>query len=308
MAEDKLHAPAWDHTVEAQFGGKTYRRGAGMTDVSIFRADDHTVLIGTDPLLRKALNNHSSPQDGAMSKLLRRVKSPPNVMAIVLMEPLRPLMAMPMAMVKWPPQLADVPKVPDLVTSVGLKVNLTSGPSVLLAIRANDEASAQELEKTIDKLLAAAREQMAAQTARGFRSSDPVDQASGQVRAAGDRADVAVGPPGAEGKQPHPDRRLGQEPPGHVGCRAGAGGGGVLAHGGEAAGDPRADAGAPSGRITGGARARATVAPASSPQKVVGARRVSPPALVDQTPFPMKRGRSCFGNNAGQCFGCWSWQ
>ncbi|MGO8688376.1 MAG: hypothetical protein ACLQLG_01965 [Thermoguttaceae bacterium] len=178
VAEDKLHAPAWDHTVEAQFGGKTYRRGAGMTDVSIFRADDHTVLIGTDPLLRKALNNHSSPQDGAMSKLLRRVKSPPNVMAIVLMEPLRPLMAMPMAMVKWPPQLADVPKVPDLVTSVGLKVNLTSGPSVLLAIRANDEASAQELEKTIDKLLAAAREQMAAQTARGFRSSDPVDQAS----------------------------------------------------------------------------------------------------------------------------------
>ena len=149
-------------------------------------------------------------------------------MAIVLMEPLRPLMAMPMAMVKWPPQLADVPKVPDLVTSVGLKVNLTSGPSVLLAIRANDEASAQELEKTIDKLLAAAREQMAAQTARGFRSSDPVDQATAQVRAAGDRADVAVGPPGAEGKQPHPDRRLGQEPPGHVGCRAGAGGGGVL--------------------------------------------------------------------------------
>ena len=177
VAEDKLHAPAWDHTVEAQFGGKTYRRGAGMTDVSIFRADDHTVLIGTDPLLRKSLNNHSSLQGGAMSTLLGRVKSPPNVMAIVLMEPLRPLLAMPMAMVKWPPQLADVPKVPDLVTSVGLKVNVTSGPSVLLAIRANDEASAQELEKTIDKLLATAREQMMAQNARGLQSNDPVEQA-----------------------------------------------------------------------------------------------------------------------------------
>ena len=113
-----------------------------------------------------------------MSTLLGRVKSPPDAMGIVLVEPLRPLLAMPMAMVKWPPQLADVPKVPDLVTSVGLKVNVTSGPSVLLAIRANDEASAQELEKTIDKLLATAREQMAAKTAPGLQSPDPVEQAS----------------------------------------------------------------------------------------------------------------------------------
>ena len=157
-----------------------------------------------------------------------RVKSPPDVMAIVLMEPLRPLMAMPLAMVPSPPQLADVPKIPDLVTSVGLKVNLTGGPSVLLAVRANDEAAAEELQQIIDKLLATARQQVAAQTARGFRSSDPVEQASGQVRAADERADVAVGPPGAEGKQPHPDRRLGQEPPGHVGCRADAAGGGVF--------------------------------------------------------------------------------
>ena len=35
LAEDKLHAPAWDHTEEAQLDGKTYFRGTGPMDVSI---------------------------------------------------------------------------------------------------------------------------------------------------------------------------------------------------------------------------------------------------------------------------------
>ena len=177
LAEDKLHAPAWDHTEEAQLDGKTYFRGAGPMDVSIFRADDRTVLLGTDPLLRQVLSNHKNPKEGAMSKLLGRVTAPPDAMAIVMIEPLRPLIAMPLASVKWPPQLADLSKVPDLVTSVGAKVNVTGGPRVTLAIRANDEAAAGQLSEIIDKLLATAHERVAEQTAQGLKSSDPVEQA-----------------------------------------------------------------------------------------------------------------------------------
>ena len=84
---------------------------------------------------------------------------------------------MPLASVKWPPQLADLSKVPDLVTSVGAKVNVTGGPRVTLAIRANDEAAAGQLSEIIDKLLAAAHERIAEQTAQGLKSSDPVEQA-----------------------------------------------------------------------------------------------------------------------------------
>ena len=146
--------------------------------MSIFRADDRTVLVGSDPLLRKVVANHAQPKEGPMSKLLGSVTKPPDLMAIVLVEPLRPLLAMPLAMAQLPPQFADLPKVPDLVTSIGAKVNVTGGPSVTLAVRANDEAAAKELEQIIDKLLATARQQVAEQTARGLKSSDPVEQAS----------------------------------------------------------------------------------------------------------------------------------
>jgi prepilin-type processing-associated H-X9-DG protein len=158
--------------------GKTYRRGMTPMDASIFRADDRTLLVGTDALLHKVLSNHAAPKEGKMSKLLGSIKDQPDATAIVLMEPLRPLAATSLAMAPLPPPLADVPKLPELITSIGLKVNLTAGLSASLAVRANDEAAAEKIEQIVDKLLATARQQAAAATAEGLKSSDPVEQAN----------------------------------------------------------------------------------------------------------------------------------
>ena len=119
LAEGKILGELWDRTVEDQLDGKAYRRDKGPMDASIFRADDRTLLVGTDAMLRKVLGNHAAPKEGKMSKILGGMKDQPDLMAIVLVEPLRPLIAGLLAMAPLPPQLEDVKKIPDLVTSVG---------------------------------------------------------------------------------------------------------------------------------------------------------------------------------------------
>jgi len=101
-------------------------------------------------------------------------------MAILLVGPIRPLIAGPLSMAPVPPPLADVKKIPDLLTSVGAKVNLTGNMAMSLTLKANDEAAAEQLEQIIDKLMDVARQQVLQESARQLASSDPVEQAMGR--------------------------------------------------------------------------------------------------------------------------------
>ncbi len=178
LPEGEILGPLWERTKEDQLDGKSYRRGKTPMDPSIFRADDRTLLVGTDAILRKALSNHAAPKEGKMSTLLGGMKEKPDLLAIVLVEPIRPLIAMPLAMVPMPPGLEDLRKLPDLITSIGVKVNVTDGVTASLAVRANDEAAAKEIEAIVDKAMDLARQQAAAEIAKqAAQSSDPVDQA-----------------------------------------------------------------------------------------------------------------------------------
>jgi len=112
-----------------------------------------------------------------MTAVLGRIAEPPDALVVVLVEPIRPLIAAPLAMAPVPPPLAEVKKIPDLLTSVGAKVNLHGDFSLSLSLRATDEAAAQQIEKIIDSLLAIARAQMTAEAAKMASSSDPVEQA-----------------------------------------------------------------------------------------------------------------------------------
>jgi len=149
-------------------------------DPSIFLADDRTLIVGTDDLLQKMLANRANPKEGKMSRMLGRVAQPPDLMALVLVEPLRPLIAAPLAMVPVPPPLADVKKVPDLVNYVSLTVNVRTAANASLVVRANDEAAAQQLEGIVDQLLSLARQNVLAETAKQAASNDPVEQAMGR--------------------------------------------------------------------------------------------------------------------------------
>jgi prepilin-type processing-associated H-X9-DG protein len=174
----KILMPLQPRTVEAQLDGKTYRKGRTPMDPSIFLADDRTLIVGTDGLLRKMLANRANPKEGAMSRMLGRVAQPPDFLAVVLIEPLRPLIAMPLAQVPIPPPLAGVEKVPELVKYVAAKADLHGVMKMSLTVRAEDEAAAKQLEGLVDRLLKLARESMLAEVSKQAASSDPVDQAA----------------------------------------------------------------------------------------------------------------------------------
>ena len=169
--------PLQQRTTAAELQGKTYRKGQTPMDPSIFLADDRTLIVGTDDLVRKILANRANPKEGKMSQMLGRVAQPPDLLAAVLVEPLRPMIAMPLSQIPIPPPLAGIEKAPELVNYVAAKVNLLGNAELSLIVRANDEAAAKQLEEIVDRLLTLARQAMLAEASKKAASSDPVEQA-----------------------------------------------------------------------------------------------------------------------------------
>ena len=177
LGPGKILMPLQQRTTEAELEGKTYRKGQTPMDPSIFLADDRTLIVGSDDLLHKMLANRADPKEGKMSRMLGRVAQPPDLMAVVLVRPLRPLIAAPLAMVPIPPPLAGVEKVPDLVNYVAITANVRTDPNASVVVRAEDEAAAKQLEDLVDRLLSVARQSMLAENSKQAASSDPVEQA-----------------------------------------------------------------------------------------------------------------------------------
>ena len=177
LGPGKILMPLQQRTTEAELDGKTYRKGQTPMDPSIFQADDRTLIVGTDTLLRKMLANRANPKEGKMSQMLGHVTQPPDLLAAVLVEPLRPLIAGPLSQAPIPPPLAGVEKVPELVNYVAAKVNLRGVADMSVTVRAEDEAAAKQLEDLVDRLLKLARQSMLAEISKQAASSDPVEQA-----------------------------------------------------------------------------------------------------------------------------------
>ena len=177
IGQGKILGPLWEQTAEADLGGKTYRQGKGPLAPSIFQPDPQTLIVAHDGLLRKMVANHAQPQEGKMTKMLSHVTDSPDVLAVVLIEPLRPLIAPLVKVAPIPPPLASLKDVPDLVNYVAAKANLTGDASMTLLIRANDEAAAKQLEEIIDGLMAQGKQAILEQVAKQDASSDPVEQA-----------------------------------------------------------------------------------------------------------------------------------
>jgi hypothetical protein len=182
LGQEKILPELWQMTTESQLDGKTYRKGMGPIAVSIFRPDDRTVIVATDDLLRDMVTNRAKPQEGPMSQMLGGIESPSDAMAFLLIEPIRPLIAIPLAMAPAPPQLADVKKLPELLTSIDVKANITADMAMSITLKANDEAAAEQVEQILDKLIEAVKQQMLSESRRLATSSDPVEQAVAQYQ------------------------------------------------------------------------------------------------------------------------------
>ena len=180
VAPGEVFAPLWRQTTEGEVEGKKYRQAQNPMALSIFRPDDRTLMLGNDPLLRKILRQHAQPPTGEMSRVLARIPEPPDVMAVLLVAPLRPLLKGSLDQVPLPPPLAGVETVPDLLNLIGLRANLTGDMAMSLTLRAENEAAAGQLDELIGRLLETARQMMLAETSKQAASPDPIEQAAAQ--------------------------------------------------------------------------------------------------------------------------------
>jgi prepilin-type processing-associated H-X9-DG protein len=179
LASGKILPMLASQTTEADLGGKTYRKGNNPMAASIYQVDEQTLIVGTDNLLRKMVANHAAPQSGKLSQMMSHVGTP-DIVAIVLVEPLRPIIAQEMPPSQVPPPFAALTKVPDLVQYIAAKVDLTGDMNMALTIRANDETAAEQLESIIVAGMTIGRQAALQQVSRQAASSDPVDKASAQ--------------------------------------------------------------------------------------------------------------------------------
>ena len=177
LAQGKILGRLWEQTAPADLDGKSYRQGKGPMGLSIFQPDPRTLVVATDELLRKMVANHAAPQGGKMTKMLAHVPGKPDLLAVVLIEPLRSLLSPMVKFAPVPPPFAGVKEVPELVNYVAVKADLTGDMDMMFTVRADDETAAKRLEGIIDDLMAQGKKIMEAEIAKQEASNDPVEQA-----------------------------------------------------------------------------------------------------------------------------------
>jgi len=161
-----------EKTTEATIEDKTYLRGTGLGDASIYMPDDRTILVAPEVMLQKMVANHSKPVTGPLASVLGRYDDSNDLLAIVLVKLLRPMINAELAKKGSPsPEMADVTKIPNLVDTFGMKLNVTGAGGFMLSARCPDEAAATELEQILNTLLDTAKEKMSAQMA-GAKAAD----------------------------------------------------------------------------------------------------------------------------------------
>ena len=84
---------------------------------------------------------------------------------------------MALAHLPLPPPLVDLKKMPELTSYVAARLNLTGDGAAALTLRAENEASADQIERIFDASLAMTRQMMEAEIAKKAASNDPVEQA-----------------------------------------------------------------------------------------------------------------------------------
>jgi hypothetical protein len=180
-ADAKAIFPALrEKTTEAKIDDKPFFRAADPKDFSLYLLDQNTALVAHEAMVRKMVANRTQPTEGRMSGVLSRFDDSNDVLAVLLIEPLRPMIKDKLAKDPPPPPYADVQKIPDLVHSLGLKGSLTGPGNVTLSLRCSDEAAATELERIINDLLAKAKSETTAQMSAKPAGGDPAQAAMAQ--------------------------------------------------------------------------------------------------------------------------------
>lgn len=167
-----------ENAVEERLAGRPYHRAQSPQDASFFLPDDKTLLIGDDALLRTMVANFAGPKPSKLRDMLIGMGTAPDLTVVVDFEPLRTELTRHLAMVPLPPEFASVRRIPALLRSGEVKMNLVENLDVLLTLQTEDEAAAKELESILKSLFQRLKEAMLRQITGENRGEDPVTQAT----------------------------------------------------------------------------------------------------------------------------------
>ncbi len=172
--------PLRENTVEGDLDGVAYRQGQGPMDLSFYMPDEKTLLVGTDAMLRAMVANRKKPKSGSMSKLLGKMNTSHDLLAVLTVEPIREMVVAQLSMLPVPPPFEGFKKVPELLSVAAVRANFTGKTDMALVLRARDEAAAKELDQLIDQAITLSQQMILAHVAEEFQGDDPVEKATAQ--------------------------------------------------------------------------------------------------------------------------------
>lgn len=167
-----------EDTVEEQLAGRPYHRAQDPEGVSFFLPDERTLLIGDDALLRTMVANFAGPKPSKLKNMLVGMETVPDLTAVVDFEPLRTELTGLLATAPLPPEFASVRRIPALLRSGRVNVNLVKNLDILLTLQTEDEATARELESIFKSLFQRVKEEMVRQIREESHGEDPVAEAT----------------------------------------------------------------------------------------------------------------------------------
>lgn len=167
---------------ESKIADRPYLQSQHPMMPGFYMPDDTTLLIAPHPMLTAMLMNQKTPKPGALSRLLSKTDANSDLMAVVMIEAVRPMLGAVVAQAanELPPQLQGVAKLPDLIDAAKVDIRVVTMPGASLALLAPDEVKAAELAKLLNDLLDMGEQFALAQVASEFQDDDPVQVATAQ--------------------------------------------------------------------------------------------------------------------------------
>jgi prepilin-type processing-associated H-X9-DG protein len=177
---DSLKLPPDLPLAQTELEGRPYRQAQNPMLPSFYMPDDRTLLVGTDPFLKKMLANRKSPVEGPLSRLMAKTSTSADVTALAVVGPVRPMLTGMLSQAPLPPPFEGVKRLPELIEAAKIDLTVTARPGLSLVLLAPDDSSAEELETLLNQLLDTGQQMALTRIASELKSDDPVDRAGAQ--------------------------------------------------------------------------------------------------------------------------------
>jgi len=161
--------------------GRPFFRAAQPMLPSVMLPNDRTIVIAPEASLEKMTKAAAANADSPLLKLLRAAPVDRQLILIATLDPIRGQIQGAMAQTpQLPPPLERFKQLPELVSSVEIRANMTGELQTELILRSPDASSATQVQDLLANAIAFGKEAFLAQAMQAPRSApnDPVQQAT----------------------------------------------------------------------------------------------------------------------------------